>query len=89
MPTRTARTAWTGTLEQGSGKVELTSGGIGTYDVRGAVDGLDEAQFKEVAEAAYGWMPGAQSADGHHDHADAGLKQRAREDQGGNDEVHR
>jgi lipoyl-dependent peroxiredoxin len=33
MPTRTARVAWTGTLEQGSGKVELTSSGIGTYDV--------------------------------------------------------
>jgi osmotically inducible protein OsmC len=33
MPTRTARVAWTGTLEQGSGKVELSSSGIGTYDV--------------------------------------------------------
>ena len=33
MPTRTARTAWTGTLEQGSGQVELTSSQIATYDV--------------------------------------------------------
>src|SRR6476619_7725188 len=33
MPTRTARTAWTGTLEQGSGPVELTSSKIATYDV--------------------------------------------------------
>src|SRR4249919_3085355 len=33
MPTRTARTAWTGTLEQGSGRVELTSSKIATYDV--------------------------------------------------------
>ena len=33
MPTRTARTAWTGTLEQGSGQVELTSSPIATYDV--------------------------------------------------------
>src|SRR5579875_1379375 len=33
MPTRTARTDWTGTLEQGSGMVELTSSGIGTYEV--------------------------------------------------------
>jgi len=33
MPTRTARTAWNGTLEQGSGQVELTSSGVGTYDV--------------------------------------------------------
>ena len=33
MPTRTARTGWTGTLEQGVGKVELSSSKIGTYDV--------------------------------------------------------
>jgi osmotically inducible protein OsmC len=33
MPTRTARTGWTGTLEEGSGQVELTSSGIGTYEV--------------------------------------------------------
>jgi osmotically inducible protein OsmC len=33
MPTRTARTDWTGTLENGSGQVELTSSGIGTYEV--------------------------------------------------------
>ena len=33
MPTRTARTAWTGTLEQGSGQVELSSSGVGTFDV--------------------------------------------------------
>src|SRR6266478_7145878 len=33
MPTRTARTAWTGTLEQGKGLVELTSSGVGTYEV--------------------------------------------------------
>jgi osmotically inducible protein OsmC len=33
MPTRTARTAWNGTLEKGSGQVELTSSGVGTYDV--------------------------------------------------------
>ena len=33
MPTRTARTGWTGTLDEGSGQVELTSSGIGTYEV--------------------------------------------------------
>lgn len=33
MPTRTARTAWNGTLEEGSGQVELTSSKVGTYDV--------------------------------------------------------
>ena len=33
MPIRTARTAWTGTLDEGSGQVELTSSGVGTYEV--------------------------------------------------------
>ena len=33
MPTRTARTAWNGGLQDGSGQVELTSSGVGTYEV--------------------------------------------------------
>ena len=33
MPTRTARTAWTGTLQDGSGRTELASSGLGTFDV--------------------------------------------------------
>ena len=33
MSTRTARTAWNGTLQEGSGQVELTSSGTGTFDV--------------------------------------------------------
>src|SRR6478736_5988799 len=33
MPTRTATTAWTGTLQQGAGQVELASSGVGTYEV--------------------------------------------------------
>ena len=33
MPTRTARTAWTGTLQEGSGRVELASSHLATYDV--------------------------------------------------------
>lgn len=33
MPTRTARTAWEGTLESGSGEVELASSGAGTFEV--------------------------------------------------------
>ncbi|MEO9223339.1 MAG: OsmC family peroxiredoxin [Mycobacteriaceae bacterium] len=33
MPTRTARTAWNGTLQDGSGQVELSSSKLGTYDV--------------------------------------------------------
>ena len=43
MPTRTARTAWTGTLEQGKGQVELTSSRIGTYEVSFPARAADEA----------------------------------------------
>lgn len=43
MPTRTARTAWNGTLEQGGGQVELTSSGVGTYDVNFPKRAAEEA----------------------------------------------
>ena len=43
MPTRTARTGWTGTLEQGVGQVELTSSKIGTYEVSFPKRAADEA----------------------------------------------
>lgn len=33
MPTRSAHTSWTGSLQEGSGKVDLTSSGLGTYDM--------------------------------------------------------
>ncbi len=33
MPTRTASTAWNGSLETGEGQVELSSSKLGTYDV--------------------------------------------------------
>lgn len=33
MPTRSARTAWDGGLQDGSGQVELSSSGLGTYTV--------------------------------------------------------
>lgn len=33
MATRTARTAWNGGLMDGTGQVELTSSGVGTYEV--------------------------------------------------------
>jgi osmotically inducible protein OsmC len=33
VPSRTARTAWNGSLADGSGQVELTSSGVGTYEV--------------------------------------------------------
>jgi osmotically inducible protein OsmC len=43
MPTRTARTAWNGTLMEGSGQVELTSSGVGTYEVSFPKRAADEA----------------------------------------------
>jgi lipoyl-dependent peroxiredoxin len=43
MPTRTARTAWNGDLQNGSGQVELTSSGVGTYDVSFPKRAADEA----------------------------------------------
>lgn len=33
MPVRSAHTAWTGTLQAGSGRVELASSGLGAFDV--------------------------------------------------------
>ncbi|RLV52108.1 peroxiredoxin, partial [Aeromicrobium phragmitis] len=33
MPTRTARTAWDGGIQDGSGEVELSSSGLGTFDM--------------------------------------------------------
>ena len=43
MPTRTARTAWNGGLEDGSGQVELSSSKVGTYDVSFPRRAADEA----------------------------------------------
>ena len=43
MPTRTARTAWNGGLEDGSGQVELSSSKVGTYDVSFPQRAADEA----------------------------------------------
>ncbi|HEV7827108.1 MAG TPA: OsmC family peroxiredoxin [Mycobacteriales bacterium] len=57
MPTRTARTAWNGSLEQGSGQVELTSSGVGTYDVsfpkRAAEDAGGTTSPEEMIAAAH------------------------------------
>lgn len=44
MPTRSARTAWNGGLQDGSGQVELTSSGVGTYDVDFPKRASDDAQ---------------------------------------------
>jgi osmotically inducible protein OsmC len=43
MPTRTARTAWNGDLQTGSGQVELSSSGVGTYEVSFPKRAADEA----------------------------------------------
>jgi osmotically inducible protein OsmC len=43
MPTRTARTAWNGGLNDGSGQVELSSSKVGTYDVSFPKRAADEA----------------------------------------------
>jgi lipoyl-dependent peroxiredoxin len=57
MPTRTARTAWTGTLEQGSGQVELTSSKLGTYEMsfpkRAADDANGATSPEELVAAAH------------------------------------
>ena len=57
MPTRTARTAWNGTLEEGSGQVELSSSKVGTYDVsfpkRAADDAGGTTSPEELIAAAH------------------------------------
>lgn len=57
MPTRTARTAWTGTLQEGSGQVELSSSKVGTYDVsfpkRAADDAGGTTSPEELIAAAH------------------------------------
>ena len=57
MPTRTANTAWTGTLQQGSGQVEMTSSGIGTFEVsfpkRAADDAGGTTSPEELIAAAH------------------------------------
>jgi osmotically inducible protein OsmC len=57
MPTRTARTAWTGSLQEGSGRVELVSSRIATYDVsfprRTAEDADGVTSPEELIAAAH------------------------------------
>src|SRR4051812_14057907 len=57
MPTRTAQTAWNGTLEQGSGQVELSSSKVGTYEVnfpkRAADDAGGTTSPEELIAAAH------------------------------------
>jgi osmotically inducible protein OsmC len=57
MPTRTARTAWNGSLMEGSGQVELSSSKVGTYDVsfpkRTAEDAGGTTSPEELIAAAH------------------------------------
>jgi osmotically inducible protein OsmC len=57
MPTRTARTAWNGSLEQGGGQVELSSSKVGTFEVnfpkRAAEDAGGTTSPEELIAAAH------------------------------------
>lgn len=57
MPTRSARTAWNGGLQDGSGQVELSSSKVGTYDVsfpkRAAEDADGTTSPEELIAAAH------------------------------------
>ncbi len=57
MPTRTARTAWNGGLQDGSGQVELSSSKVGTFDVsfpkRAAEDADGTTSPEELVAAAH------------------------------------
>ena len=57
MPTRSARTAWNGSLETGEGQVELSSSKLGTYDVsfpkRAADDANGATSPEELLAAAH------------------------------------
>jgi osmotically inducible protein OsmC len=55
LPTRSARTDWSGTLQEGSGRVELTSSQLATYDVsfpQRAAESADGATSPEELIAA-------------------------------------
>lgn len=57
MPSRTARTAWNGTLQEGSGQVELSSSKTGTFEVsfpkRSAEDAGGTTSPEELIAAAH------------------------------------
>ena len=57
MPTRTARTTWTGGLQDGTGLVELASSHVGTYEVsfpkRAADDADGTTSPEELIAAAH------------------------------------
>lgn len=56
MTTRTARTAWNGSLQEGSGQVELSSSGVGTFEVswpRRTEDAQGVTSPEELVAAAH------------------------------------
>jgi len=57
MPTRTARTAWDGGLRTGTGQVELTSSGLGAFEVsfpkRASDDGGGATNPEELVGASH------------------------------------
>ncbi|OUZ11243.1 peroxiredoxin [Aeromicrobium sp. PE09-221] len=57
MPTRHARTAWDGGFEDGSGQVELTDSGLGTFEMsfpkRSSEDGAGATNPEELIAAAH------------------------------------
>ncbi len=57
MPTRSAHTDWKGTFEEGKGTVELTSSGLGSYDMsfpkRAADDADGTTSPEELIAAAH------------------------------------
>jgi len=57
MPTRSARTTWTGSLQDGTGTVELASSGAGSYEVsfprRAADDAEGVTSPEELIAAAH------------------------------------
>ncbi|GAA4825215.1 OsmC family peroxiredoxin [Nocardioides caeni] len=54
MPTRTGRTAWNGGLQDGTGQVELTSSGAGTFDVSFPKRAADDADGTTSPEELIG-----------------------------------
>lgn len=54
MPTRTGRTAWNGGLQDGSGQVELTSSGAGTFEVSFPKRAADDADGTTSPEELIG-----------------------------------
>ena len=58
MPTRTARTTWTGGLQDGTGTVALDSSGVGNYEVSFPRRAADDAGGVTVMRWRHRRSPG-------------------------------